>query len=510
MHAHRRSCGLPVCLLFCGASFLIAQQSSNDQSPGAAGEKATVTVTVTGHDHRSVSGLKAEDLTLYEDGQRLSISSIETADVPACVGIVVDESGSMRGKLAAIASAMGDFVRASNPGNRTFVVAFNDEGNIEEDFTADPALIEKAVVRGDPRGGTALYDAVMASADYLAKNKECKRRVLVVVSDGEDNDSRKTLETALAYLQRAGNPLVYAIGLPHPDRTISSHGRHALEEMAGRSGGAAFFADSFNDLHKAALKVADELKNQYAITYVTAHAKPGVPAIRVEARAPGQKNLAVRTNVAGTVDLSVLAAIARGPATSCISGSVVDESKKPVAGINVEAFPVFSPNSYPKDSYPSTTTDEQGRFKLSELEKGPYILYTKNESESYPSTRNSFYRLTAQPSTQAAEKCAKVVVRLDPKAARLRIHVVDAATGVPLPRFGVSFRNPSGAHLVVSNASQDQEVLVPAHTALTVSAWSFRYPRSQPMAVTTPGPDTTQDVTVQLSPRVATSADHDR
>jgi Ca-activated chloride channel family protein len=317
MHAHHTFCGLLACFLLCITSFVTAQQSTGTQSPVTAEAAATtVTVTVTGRDHRPVPGLKAEDFTIYKDGRRLSIRSVEPADTPACVAIVADESSSMRGRLAAIASAMGNFVRAGNPGNQILPVAFNDEVTIEEKFTADAALVEKGLMREDPRGGTALYDAVMGTADYLAKSKECNKRVLVVLSDGEDTEGRKTLEAALAFLQCVGNPLIYAIGLPHPDRAISSHGRHVLEEMANRSGGAAFFVEGFNGLHKAMLKVADELKNQYAVTYVAT--RTGGPDIKIETHASGQKNMSIRTNVAGTMDLSAGESAYQAAVSSCV------------------------------------------------------------------------------------------------------------------------------------------------------------------------------------------------
>jgi Ca-activated chloride channel homolog len=316
MHAHQRFCGLLTWLLLSATPFALAQQSTGNQSPVAVdAATTTIMVIVTGRDHRPVSGLKAEDFTVYNDRQRLSISSVEAVDTPACVAIVADESSSMRGKLAAIASAMGDFVRAGNPGNQILPVAFNDEVTLQEKFTTDAALVEKGLMREDTHGGTALYNAVMGTADYLAKSKECNKRVLVVLSDGEDTEGRKTLEAALAFLQCAGNPLIYAIGLPHPDRAISSRGRHALEEMANRSGGAAFFAESFNDLHKAALEVADELKNQYAVTYVATPA--GGPDIEVRAHASEQKSMSIRTNAAGTMDLSAGESAYRAAVRSC-------------------------------------------------------------------------------------------------------------------------------------------------------------------------------------------------
>jgi Ca-activated chloride channel family protein len=327
MHVHPRFCGLLACLPLCAAPFVIAQQSISNQSPVAAdAATTTVTVTVTGSDHRPVSGLKAEGFTIYQDGQRLSISSVEPADTPACVAIVADESASMRDKLAAIASAMGDFVRAGNPGNQILPVAFNDETTIKENFTADAALVEKGLMREDARGGTALYDAVMGTADYLAKSKECNKRVLVVLSDGEDTKGQKTLEAALAFLQCAGNPLIYAIGLPHPDRAISSRGRHALEVMANRSGGAAFFIERFNELHQAALKVADELKNQYAVTYVAA--RTGGPDIKIEAHTSGQKNMSIRSNMPGTTDLSAGESAYREALSSCVLQRVATSASR--------------------------------------------------------------------------------------------------------------------------------------------------------------------------------------
>lgn len=317
MHAHQRFCGLLACLLLCTTPFVFAQQSTGNQSPVAAdAATTTVTVTVTGRDHRPVPGMKAEDFTIYSEGQRLSISSVEPADTPACIAIVADESSSMRGKLAGIALAMGDFVRAGNPANQILPVAFNDEVTIEERFTTDPALVEKGLMQEDPRGGSSLYNAVMGTADYLAKSKECNKRVLVVLSDGEDTEGRKTLEAALAFLQCAGNPLIYAIGLPHPDRAISSHGRHVLEEMANRSGGSAFFIEGFNGLHQAVLKVADELKHQYAVTYVAP--RTGGPDIKIEAHASGQKSMSIRTNVAGAMDPSAGESAYRAALTRCV------------------------------------------------------------------------------------------------------------------------------------------------------------------------------------------------
>ena len=495
-------------LLLSVISFPVSAQSSNNQAQPPDSGNATITVTVTGKDHRPVSGLKPEDFSLYVDGQRQTISAV-ISDVPACIGILVDRSGSMRGKHPAIASAMAAFTIAGNPGNRTFVVSFNDDPTLEQDFTADSALIERAIARSDARGGTAMYDAIIASTDHLAEAKDCRKRVLLVVSDGEDNDSKKSLEYTLAALQHAGNPLIYPFGLPHPNgRTRTS--RRALEALADPSGGSVLRVDSPDELRKAAPRIAEEIRSQYLLTYAPAGAAAGSRNIKVEAHAAGQKELTVRANVTTRADLPAVAAATQTPGSDCISGSVVDEQKKPVANMLVEAWPAFSPNSYAKDSYPQNITDEKGKFKFSQLEPGVYLLYTSNEGAGYPSTKQSFYQNGAVPGTKADRKCTSVIVGVGPKAAKLRIHVVDATTGAPLPNFGISFRTPSGSPLVISHGSQEQEVMVPARTTLSVSAWSYGFPRSEPISISTPEPEASGDVTVKLSPRVASSAGNDQ
>lgn len=507
MNTYLRTAGLFIFGIVVSASLAFGQQASNTQTKFAETAGTTVTISVTDRDHRPVTGLGAENFTLYVDEQRQAISSVASGDVPACVGILVDKSGSMRGKHAAIASAMAAFEAAGNPGSKTFVVSFNDVAVLEQDFTSDSALIEKALMRLDARGGTAFYDSLIATADHLAEASGCNKRILLVVSDGEDNESRKSLEYTLQALQHDWNPLVYAIGLPSNKPGNRAH--KTLEGLTADSGGLAIFANDIGGVRKAALKLADIIKNQYLVSYSPSDAVSSDDrAMKAELHASGHKDLTVRLNVATKVDRPASAAAATTPGSSCVAGTVVDEDKKPVGGINVEAWPAFSPNSYPKDSYPSTATDEHGKFKIENLEKGSYLLYTKNESAGYMPTRNSFYRNTTLPLTQIAGKCTKVEVRVGPKAAKLRIHVVDAGTSTALPRFGVSFRDQSGV-LVISNGSQDQEVMVPANTELTISAWSYQYPRSQPMTVTAPAPGASQDVTVQLSPRAAAAAGSD-
>ena len=288
----RRGLGLQ-----CGLLLLCVCSASAQQSPTPAPVQANAIVTVTDHNHHPITGLKAEDFTLYLDGQKQPIGSV-ASDVPTCIGLIIDRSGSMRGRHAAIASGMADFVRASNSDDSFFVVTFNDDPFLEHDFTRDPGAIEQAIESAEARGGTALYDAVSASADHLARNKACKKRALVIVGDGQDNSSRKNLEYAIASLRNDENPFVYIIWLPHPNNGTTRRAESALAELAAPSGGATHFVKSPEEARKAVLKIAEEIKSQYSISYEMP-AKSGSSNVKIEAHAAGYKDLSVRANFAG-------------------------------------------------------------------------------------------------------------------------------------------------------------------------------------------------------------------
>ena len=258
----------------------------------------TITVTVTDKKHNLVNDLKAENFKVYDNDQPQQITRLGHGDIPACLGLLVDTSGSMRQQHSAVIAAILDLIKAGNPEDRIFVVNFNDQPYLDQDFTKDITRIEQGLRRDKPRGGTALYDALIASADHLAGAPACAKRILVLVSDGEDNSSRKNLQQTISALQESSNIVVYAIGLPHdvmPNRV--RRGPRALEEIVTPTGGAVFSAENnLKDLDKAVLKLAEELRNQYNITYILAD-PPGSGTyhrVRVEVVVPEQKDVKVR------------------------------------------------------------------------------------------------------------------------------------------------------------------------------------------------------------------------
>jgi len=243
-----------------------------------------------------VTNLDKNAFTVFEDGKQQPIISFHHVDIPVAMGIVIDNSGSMREKRNKVNQAALNLVRSSNPQDEVFVVNFNDEQYLDQDFTNNLLKLKEALEKIDARGGTALYDAVVASADHLKQNGRMEKKVIFVVTDGEDNASSETLEQAVKQLQQENGPQVYAIGIlgdeEHPKRA-----RKALEIIAQRTGGIAFFPKTLDEVDQISRTIANDIRNQYAIGY-----KPPSPKdagnfhqIRVEAKAKGHGKLMVRT-----------------------------------------------------------------------------------------------------------------------------------------------------------------------------------------------------------------------
>jgi Ca-activated chloride channel homolog len=247
--------------------------------------------------NRLVTGLERNSFTVYEDGQPQQITSFRKEDIPISVGIVIDNSGTMRDKRPSVNQAALNFVRASNREDEVFVVNFDSEYYLDQDFTADISKLKEALEQIQSRGGTALYDAVIASADHLSKGAKLDKKVLLVVTDGQDTASVKSLEDAVAAVQREAGPTIYSVGIfsGEKDRT-QKKAKRALERLAIETGGVAYFPENFEELDSVTKAVAHDIRNQYAIGYKPSRpqAEGGFRSVRVEARA-GKSRLQVRT-----------------------------------------------------------------------------------------------------------------------------------------------------------------------------------------------------------------------
>lgn len=251
--------------------------------------------TVIDDKQRMITNLDRNAFTVFEDGKPQVIKSFRHEDIPVSLGIVIDNSGSMRESRAKVAKAALNLVRASNPQDEVFVVNFSDEYFLDQPFTNKINLLQTALERYETRGGTALYDAVVASADELKRHGKLQKKILFVVTDGEDDASRESLEQAVRRLQEENGPTVYAIGLLGDQR--QRRAKRALQTVAERTGGIAFFPHTLDEVDAISSAVARDIRNQYTIGYTPTTPKSvgGYRTIRVEARARGYGKLTVRT-----------------------------------------------------------------------------------------------------------------------------------------------------------------------------------------------------------------------
>jgi Ca-activated chloride channel homolog len=258
-------------------------------------EEVVLHATVIDDKQRIVTTLDKGDFNVFENGHPQTITSFRHEDIPVAMGIVVDNSGSMREKRAKVNAAALNLVRASNSNDEVCIVNFNDEYYLDQDFTANIKKLKEGLEKIEARGGTALYDAVVATAEHLKKDAKLEKKVIFVVTDGEDNESSETLEQAVRRLQGENGPTVYAIGIlekeEHPKKA-----KRALQIMAERTGGIAFFPQTLDEVDAISRTVAHDIRTQYTIGYkpTTPKDQGGYRQVKVDARS-GHGKLTVRT-----------------------------------------------------------------------------------------------------------------------------------------------------------------------------------------------------------------------
>ena len=249
---------------------------------------------------RAVDSLPETAFQVFEDGVPQTIRSFRHEDLPVSLGILIDSSGSMYDKRPAVDAASLDLVKLSNPEDEAFLVDFSSEAYIDQDFTNSIPKLQQGLSYIKSSGGTALYDAVIASADYLSKNAKRSKQVLLIVTDGEDNASSATLEQTIRRVQDLDGPAIYCIGLLFGEDVGHSEARHAREvltELAEQTGGEAYFPKALQEVDEIAHEVAQDIRTQYTIEYRSTKppSQGGYRTVRVDAREKGFHNLQVRT-----------------------------------------------------------------------------------------------------------------------------------------------------------------------------------------------------------------------
>jgi VWFA-related protein len=250
--------------------------------------------------NRLVPDLKRDSFGVFEDGVKQTLISFQHTDLPVSIALVVDNSGSMSRKRPSVNKSALDLIQASNPQDEAFVVNFSDEAFIDQEFTSDVNKLRDGLGHIESRGGTALYDAVVASADKLAADARRPKQVLVLITDGEDNASTLDLEQTIRRVQQLSGPVIYSIGLLFGDemtRAEVRHARRALEMLSTETGGMAFFPKSIEQVDQIAAEVARDIRNQYTLGYHSTKptTEPGFRRVVVTAEDKGVGKLNVRT-----------------------------------------------------------------------------------------------------------------------------------------------------------------------------------------------------------------------
>src|SRR5580704_9283162 len=232
-----------------------AAQSDQTEDSGAIFRSDTRVVvcptTVVDKDGHLVTNLPKSAFTVYEDKEPQKFT-MKREDVPVSLGLIIDNSGSMREKRKKVEAAALDLVQASNKDDEGFVVNFNDSAYLdlphEKDFTSDIEEMKEALARIDARGGTAMRDAINMSILHLKEKAHRDKRVLVVVTDGVDNSSIISLEALVKMAQQSG-VLIYAIGLlSEEDHKDASRAKRELQALTETTGGEAFFPKDLTEV----------------------------------------------------------------------------------------------------------------------------------------------------------------------------------------------------------------------------------------------------------------------
>jgi VWFA-related protein len=303
------------------ASALLGQAGNPAPKPPSQDDTGTVfradtrlvvlPTTVMDKNGHLVTTLPREAFTVFENGVQQEIKQFKREDVPVSMGLIIDNSGSMRDKRAKVEAAALALVKASNPDDEVFIVNFNDEAFLDnphgKDFTSDIQEMEDALTRIDSRGGTAMRDAIRMSIDHVKEKAHKDKKVLVVVTDGNDNSSVVSLEDLVRAAQQS-EVLIYAVGLlSDEERREATRARKALEALAEATGGETFFPRDVSEVERIATQVAHDIRNQYTIAYTPLNqAMDGsFRQIKVTVKAAGNPTVHARSGYYATPDQGV-------------------------------------------------------------------------------------------------------------------------------------------------------------------------------------------------------------
>jgi VWFA-related protein len=283
------------CVILSALSLWASLASYGQETTFRTGTRLVVlNVSVFDKDGKIVRDLPKSAFTVYENGEKQTVNVFRQDDVPISLGLIIDNSASMTDKRDLVASSALAMVKASNPQDEVFIINFNEKAVLAKDFTSDVKDLEKALRNLDAKGETAMRDALLLGIEHLRHSGHRDKKVLLVVTDGEDNSSMET-QTHLVEVAQKNDVIIYAIGLLGAEEPESAaRAKKQLGELTEQTGGQSWFLKDVADIANITPDIAHEIRNQYILAYTPSNlaADGSFRKIRVDVDLP---NALVRT-----------------------------------------------------------------------------------------------------------------------------------------------------------------------------------------------------------------------
>ncbi|HTB15819.1 MAG TPA: VWA domain-containing protein [Bryobacteraceae bacterium] len=272
-------------------------------------------VSVIDKNGKLITNLPQSAFKVFENNVEQPLKIFNREDVPVSMGIIIDNSGSMREKRPKVAAAALELIKDSNPQDEVFIVDFNDVAYLDAPFTNNVKKLEQVLDKIDTRGGTAMRDAISMSIDYAKENGKKSKKVLLVITDGNDNTSNETLEQLIRKAHQS-EVLIYCIGLLSEEEPREARAaKRALNELSSISGGLSYYPKTLSEVETITPQIAHEIRNQYILAYTPLNsALDGTfRAIKVTVKAPGNPTVRTRNGYFATPVPAVKPAKGTGP-----------------------------------------------------------------------------------------------------------------------------------------------------------------------------------------------------
>lgn len=278
-----------------------AQAVLPDSAPAATFRSDTrlvvLNVSAIGSDGKIVNGIPQGAFSVYEDGTRQEISLFRQEDVPVSLGLIIDNSESMKEKHDRVAASALDLMKASNPEDEVFVIHFNEEPTLVQEFTSNVRQLENGLNKISSNGETAMRDAVRMGIEHLRSKGRKDKKVLLVITDGDDNASLETVSHMVEAAQLS-NVIVYGIGLLGSEPPAAAErAKKALTELTIATGGRAWFPSEVAEVARITPEIAHEIRNQYILGYNPSNAATdgSFRKVRVEVNSPNVVQVRTRS-----------------------------------------------------------------------------------------------------------------------------------------------------------------------------------------------------------------------